>query len=84
MVREAELAKTIEDENLRTDNAHTFVATAFRDNALRIAGTAITKVLSPVSRFASRGGHDEKKLRVIETLGASFEPIFGLSVGRND
>ncbi|MDH3013930.1 type I restriction endonuclease subunit R [Gordonia alkanivorans] len=76
--REAELAKIIEDENLRPDNTRAFVETAFRDGALHTTGTAITKVLPPASRFASGGGHGEKKQRVIEKLGAFFERFFGL------
>ena len=77
--REAELAKIIEDENLRADSTRDFVETAFRDGALRTTGTAITKVLPPVSRFASGGGHGEKKQRVIQKLAAFFERFFGLS-----
>ncbi|QII05551.1 type I restriction endonuclease subunit R [Rhodococcoides fascians A25f] len=76
---EAELAKIIEDENLHADNTRAFVHTAFRDGALRTSGTAITKVLPPVSRFARGGGHGEKKQRVIQKLSAFFERFFGLS-----
>lgn len=79
--RDAELAKIIEDENLRADNARDFVETAFRDGTLRTTGTAITKVLPPASRFASGGGHGEKKQRVIQKLAAFFERFFGLVSG---
>ena len=82
--REAELEAIIEDEHLRAEATREFVATAFRDGALRTTGTAITKVLPPVSRFASDGGHGEKKQRVIEKLGAFFERFFGLSAGRGE
>ncbi|WP_435300291.1 type I restriction endonuclease subunit R [Timonella sp. A28] len=76
--REAELEAIIAEENLRADNTHTFINTAFRDGVIRTSGTAITKVLPPVSRFSAAGGHSEKKQRVIEKLGTYFERFFGL------
>ena len=79
--REAELEAIITEEHLRADATREYVATAFRDGTLRTTGTAITKVLPPASRFASDGGHGEKKQRVIEKLGAFFERFFGLSAG---
>jgi type I restriction enzyme R subunit len=81
--REAELETIITDENLRPDETRVFVETAFRDGQIRTSGTAITKVLPPVSRFAADGGHGEKKQRVIQKLGAFFERFFGLSSGGN-
>jgi type I restriction enzyme R subunit len=77
--REAELETIITDENLRPDETRVFVETAFRDGQIRTSGTAITKVLPPVSRFAADGGHGEKKQRVVQKLGAFFERFFGLS-----
>lgn len=76
--REAELDAIIADENLRPAETRTFVETAFRDGQIRTGGTAITKVLPPVSRFASDGGHGTKKQRVVERLGAFFERFFDL------
>ncbi|WP_168915053.1 type I restriction endonuclease subunit R [Microcella flavibacter] len=78
--REAELEAIIDEESLRAEATREFVATAFRDGTLRTSGTAITKVLPPVSRFASDGGHGEKKQRVIEKLGTFFERFFGLGI----
>jgi len=54
---------------------------AFRDGAISASGTAITKVLPPTSRFATDGGHGDKKQRVLDKLGAFFERFFGLSTG---
>lgn len=76
--REAELEAIITEENLRGDHTRKFIDTAFRDGTIRTSGTAITKVLPPVSRFSAAGGHREKKQRVIEKLGAYFERFFGL------
>ena len=77
--REAELAAIIADENLRPERAREFIDAAFREGALRISGTAITKVLPPASRFSADGGHSEKKQRVIARLGAYFDRFFGLA-----
>ena len=77
--REAELESIITEENLRADATRSFVETAFRDGTLRTTGTAITKVLPPVSRFSAAGGHGERKQRVLVKLGDFFERFFGLS-----
>ncbi len=77
--REAELETIIEDENLRPEETRAFVESAFRDGQISTTGTAITKVLPPVSRFAAAGGHGEKKQNVIAKLGAFFERFFGIS-----
>ena len=79
--REAELVQIIEDESLRSEETRKFVDASFREGALRTTGTAITKVLPPVSRFSAQGGHGEKKQRVLAKLGMFFERFFGLSQG---
>jgi len=76
--REAELDAIIEAEGLRPAATRAFIATAFRDGAVQATGTAITKVLSPVSRFSPDGEHGEKKQRVLAKLGEFFERFFGL------
>ena len=80
--REAELNEIIEAENLRPEETRAFIDAAFRDGAIQTTGTAITKVLPPVSRFSASGGHGEKKQRVLTKLSAFFERFFGLSVHR--
>lgn len=80
--REAELEDLIREERLRAGAARAFVDTAFRDGELRTGGTAITKVLPPMSRFAAGNASGEKRQRVIQKLGAFFERYFGLSGGR--
>jgi len=79
--REAELAAIIETEGLRPEETRAFIETAFRDGAIRVTGTAITKVLPPASRFSPDGSHGEKKQRVLARLGEFFERFFGLGVG---
>ncbi|OCB21517.1 DEAD/DEAH box helicase [Mycobacterium malmoense] len=79
-----ELNRIIDEEGLKPEETRKFVETAFRDGAIQTTGTAITKVLPPLSRFAAGGGHGEKKQRVLTKLGAFFERFFGLSSGRSD
>lgn len=77
--REKELAEIVGAENLKPEETARFVEAAFRDGALRTTGTAITKVLPPVSRFSKDKNHSAKKQRVIQLLGDFFDRFFGLS-----
>jgi type I restriction enzyme R subunit len=77
--RTAELDEIIAEEGLRPEETRAFVDHAFRDGAIPITGTAITRILAPVSRFSADGSHGEKKQRVIARLGQFFERFFGLS-----
>ncbi|MEE9964533.1 MAG: type I restriction endonuclease subunit R [Propionicimonas sp.] len=76
--REAELEQIIAEENLRPDEARAFVETAFRDGEIVSTGTAITRVLPPISRFGGSSTHGEKKQRVVSKLGEFFDRFFGL------
>jgi type I restriction enzyme R subunit len=77
--REEELKAIIKEENLRPDAARAFVKAAFRDGAISRAGTAITKVLPPASRFSPDAGHSETKHRVLQRLEAFFDRFFPLT-----
>lgn len=74
-----ELNQIIEEEGLKPEETRRFVEAAFRDGAVQTTGTAITKVLPPITRFAAGGGHGEKKQRVLTKLSVFFERFFGLS-----
>jgi type I restriction enzyme R subunit len=76
--RGIELERIIDEENLRPEETFRFIETAFRDGALQVSGTAVTRILPPVSRFAAGGGHGEKKARVLGRLGEFFDRFFGL------
>ncbi|MFJ3473988.1 type I restriction endonuclease subunit R [Microbacterium maritypicum] len=76
--RKAELEALIAEQNLQPTPAREFVEAAFHDGQLRTTGTAITKILPPVSRFAADGGHGEKKRTTVEELTRFFERFFGL------
>lgn len=77
--RTAELDDIITEEGLKPEETRAFIERAFRDGNIPITGTAITKVLPPVSRFSGDGGHGEKKQRVLSRLSSFFERFFGLS-----
>lgn len=79
--RVAELDDIIAEEGLKVDETKAFIAHAFRDGRIATIGTAVTRILPPVSRFSADGGHGEKKQRVIGRLSAFFERFFGLSGG---
>jgi len=74
-----ELERIISEENLDADAAREFVEQAFRDGSIPTAGTAITKILPPVSRFSQGNGHAAKKQTVLGKLAVFFERYFGLA-----
>jgi type I restriction enzyme R subunit len=73
-----ELDQIIADEGLKADETKAFVDNAFRDGAIPTTGTAITKILPPVSRFSKNNNHSAKKQTVLDKLAAFFERYFGL------
>lgn len=74
----AELGQIILDEGLNADETMVFVDNAFRDGAIPVTGTAITRVLPPTSRFSQHNNHAVKKQTVLDKLGTFFERFFGL------
>jgi type I restriction enzyme R subunit len=74
-----ELERIITEENLNAEAARSFIDNAFRDGSLPSAGTAITKILPPVSRFNKSNRHAVKKQTVLDKLAAFFERYFGLA-----
>ena len=74
-----ELEALIAAEGLKPEETRAFVADAFRDGAIPTAGTAVTKILPPVSRFAAGGNHAIKKQTVLDKLATFFDRYFSLS-----
>ena len=70
---EVELGQIIAEEGLNEAEAWAFVGTAFRDGVLPQSGTAITRILPPISRFGPSGGHSAKKQAVTSKLMAFYE-----------
>ena len=78
----AELDEIIAGEGLWPDETKAFIAQAFRDGRISAAGTAITRIMPPVSRFSAGGGHGEKKQRVLARLQEFFARFVGLTSTR--
>ncbi|MEY5017188.1 MAG: hypothetical protein RL431_237, partial [Actinomycetota bacterium] len=76
--KEIELEEIILAENLKPAETREFVAQAFRDGQIQAVGTAITRVLPPVSKFSPGGEHSLKKQSVIEKLTQFLDRFLGL------
>ncbi|RRJ85624.1 type I restriction endonuclease subunit R [Gulosibacter macacae] len=76
--RDAELDAIIAEERLQPEETREFIGRAFREGLVRTTGTAITRIMPRVSRFASKGGHGETKARVLDRLQTHFERFAGL------
>ena len=73
-----ELDRIIADEGLDPEATKAFVEAAFRDGSIQPTGTAVTKILPPVSRFTNTGAHSAKKQSVLGKLTAFLERFIGL------
>jgi len=74
--KEKDLSKLIEDESLKPKETRRFIDNALRDGTLKTTGTALDKILPPVSRFTGR--RTEKKHGIIDKLRQFFEKYLGL------
>ncbi|MBP1206160.1 type I restriction enzyme R subunit [Duganella sp. 1411] len=74
-----ELERIIAEESLNAEAAREFIDNAFRDGSISASGTAIIKILPPVSRFSKNNGHGAKKQTVLDKFAAFFERYFGLA-----
>ncbi|MDZ4121869.1 MAG: hypothetical protein U1C33_05575 [Candidatus Cloacimonadaceae bacterium] len=74
-----ELNKIIEDESLNKDETYRFISNAFRDGYVQETGTALTKVLPPVTRFSITGERSKKRESVLEKLIAFFNRFWDIS-----
>ena len=82
--RNSELQTIIDSEDLSPEATRAFMKTAFRDGSIQTTGTAVTKILPPVSRFAAGTNHSEIKQRVLTRLGVFFDRFFGVSSGKGE
>lgn len=77
-----ELERIIESENLDHEETYKFVRNAFRNGSVSPTGTAIAKVLPPVSRFSPGGERTKKRESVLDKLTSFFERFFDISGGK--
>ncbi len=76
-----DLEQIITDENLDHEATYRFVKNAFRDGSVAMTGTAITKVLPPISRFSPTGERTQRRESVLTKLASFFEKFFDISGG---
>ncbi len=76
-----ELEEIIKHENLDHDETYKFVQNAFRNGSVATTGTALAKVLPPVSRFSPTGERTKKRESVLTKLIKFFERFFDISSG---
>ncbi len=78
-----ELEKIIAEENLDHDKTYKFIESAFRDGDVPTTGTAIVKILPPMSMFNqdNKGVNIrmKKKESVLEKFKMFFERFFDIS-----
>jgi type I restriction enzyme R subunit len=74
-----ELEQIITSEGLDHDATYTFIKNAFRNGNVATTGTAITKILPPVSRFSPTGERTKKRESVLDKLTRFFERFFNIS-----
>ncbi len=72
--KEKELETLISEENLKEVETKKLIDNSFRDGSLKTTGTAIDKILPPMSRFS--GKRAEKKQSIIQKLLNFFEKYF--------
>lgn len=77
-----ELNIIIVEENLNKEETYHFINNAFRDGYVQTTGTAITKILPPVSRFTPTGDRTKKRESVIEKFTSFFNKFWDISGGR--
>ncbi len=74
-----ELNGIITAENLDKDETYKFINNAFRDGFVQSTGTAISKVLPPVSRFSPTGERTKKRDTVLDKLREFFSKFWDIS-----
>lgn len=76
--QQMELTNIIEEEHLKRELTKKFMHQAFKNKDLQTGGTAITGIMTPISRFTPTGGYQEHKQRVIDKLVSFFERFVDL------
>ncbi len=74
-----ELDSIIVDENLDREETYKFIENAFRDGNVQTSGTAITKIMPPVSRFNPDQSRGKKRETVLDKLASFFDKFFDIS-----
>jgi type I restriction enzyme R subunit len=74
-----ELDQIIDSENLDREATYKFINNAFRDGLITTTGTAISKVMPPVSLFSPTQERTKKRESVLTKLTNFFDKFFDIS-----
>lgn len=74
-----ELEQIIEEEGLNREATYVFIRNSFRNGSVSATGTAISKVLPPVSRFSSGGERTQRRESALAKLTSFFQRFFDIS-----
>ena len=77
-----ELEEIIQQEKLNHKATYRFLRNAFRRGGLETTGTALAKILPPISFFTSGGERSRKREQVLDKLTRFFERFFDISGGK--
>ena len=77
--KKEELEKIITEENLNSEETYKFIENAFKDGSIPTTGTAITKILPPISRFSKTGERTKKRENILDKLKVFFERFYDIS-----
>jgi type I restriction enzyme R subunit len=77
-----ELNAIINEEGLIQDETYKYITNAFNNGFIQETGTALAKILPPVSRFTPGGERTKKRETVLEKLNAFFNKFWDISGGR--
>jgi type I restriction enzyme R subunit len=76
-----ELDRIIAEEQLNRQATYRFMDNAFRDGYIPATGTALTKILPPVSRFSPTGERSKKRETVLDKLREFFTRFWDIAGG---
>lgn len=77
-----ELNAIIEEENLNHDETYKFIGNSFNNGYVQTTGTAISKILPPISRFSPSGERTRKREKALDRLTAFFNKFWDISGGK--
>ena len=74
-----ELNAIIEEEGLNKEETYKYVSNSFNNGYIQETGTALAKVLPPLSRFSPSGDRTKKRQTVLEKLVTFFNKFWDIS-----
>ncbi|MFA6795520.1 MAG: hypothetical protein WCR50_08520, partial [Proteiniphilum sp.] len=77
-----ELDRIIVEESLNREATYNFVDNAFRDGYVQTTGTALAKVLPPMSRFSAKSERPKKRENVLVKINEFFNKFWDISGGK--